>query len=260
MPDQPVASVLSCCLVEGDEAALRRARRLRRKALLLSIAVEAALVAAMLLAPLVATSERPRLRAYIPLPPFRGTTQDPPTQPRHGASDPNKDQRGPTATTTVFLPPRIPTVIDMSNDSTPSAPDISNRPPGTGPSTNGVPGGNERDSNSEAWRRPRPPEPAPVQSIARIRTSDISPALLVHRVDPAYPALLKMVRVEGIVRLHAIIGTDGTIQELELVSGHPILAQAALEAVRQWRYRPTLLNGQPVEVETHITVVFELRR
>jgi len=60
------------------------------------------------------------------------------------------------------------------------------------------------------------------------------------------------------VRLHAIIGKDGTIQQLEVMNGHPLLQQSALDAVRQWRYQPTLLNGEPVEVDTTIDVIFSL--
>jgi protein TonB len=67
-------------------------------------------------------------------------------------------------------------------------------------------------------------------------------------------------RLAGTVVLHAIISRDGHIDALEVVSGSPFFVQAALDAVREWRYRPTLLNGEPVEVETTITVVFQLRR
>ena len=62
------------------------------------------------------------------------------------------------------------------------------------------------------------------------------------------------------MRLHAIIGKDGSVQQLEVLTGHPLLVQAALDAVRQWRYRPTLLNGEPVEVDTTIDVIFSLNQ
>lgn len=83
-------------------------------------------------------------------------------------------------------------------------------------------------------------------------------ASLVHRVEPAYSAVARAARIQGAVRLHAIIGTDGAVQQIEVISGSGILAQAAINAVRQWRYRPTLLNGQPVKVDTEITVNFSL--
>ena len=75
-----------------------------------------------------------------------------------------------------------------------------------------------------------------------------------------YPPLARQTRISGTVRLHAIIGKNGSVQQLEVISGHPLLVQAALDAVRQWRYRPTLLNGEPVEVDTTIDVIFSLNQ
>jgi protein TonB len=79
-----------------------------------------------------------------------------------------------------------------------------------------------------------------------------------NRIQPQYPPLARQARVSGTVKLHAIIAKDGTVQELQVISGHPLLIQAALDAVRQWRYRPTLLNTEPVEVDTTIDVIFTL--
>ena len=79
---------------------------------------------------------------------------------------------------------------------------------------------------------------------------------MVHRVEPVYPFLAIQTRRSGRVELHAIIATDGTIQSLQVVGGDPVFIRSALDAVRQWRYRPTILNGQPVEVETTITVIY----
>jgi protein TonB len=93
----------------------------------------------------------------------------------------------------------------------------------------------------------------------RIRISQgVTAGLLLHKVQPPYPTLAKAARIEGSVILKAIIDREGNIQDLQLVSGHPMLVPAAIEAVRQWRYKPYLLNGQPVEVETTITVIFSL--
>ena len=88
--------------------------------------------------------------------------------------------------------------------------------------------------------------------------SHLSEANLLKRVQPVYPPLARQARVQGTVELRAIISTTGTIENLIVVRGHPLLAAAAIEAVRQWRYRPYLLNNQPVEVETEITVNFLL--
>ncbi len=93
----------------------------------------------------------------------------------------------------------------------------------------------------------------------RVRISQgVTRGLLIHKEEPVYPALARAARVQGDVVLSAVIDTNGQIQNLQLVSGHPMLVPAALAAVKQWRYKPYLLNGQPVEVETTITVIFSL--
>jgi len=93
----------------------------------------------------------------------------------------------------------------------------------------------------------------------RVRISQgVTKGLLIHRVEPSYPPLARAARVQGEVILTAIIDTNGAIKNLQLVSGHPMLVPAAIAAVQQWRYKPYLLNGQPVEVETTITVIFSL--
>lgn len=87
--------------------------------------------------------------------------------------------------------------------------------------------------------------------------SILSEGQLLNRVEPIYPPICKISGIQGEVKLHAIIGRDGRIQSLSAVSGHPLLVRAALEAVEQWRYRPYVLNGATVEVETFITVNFK---
>jgi periplasmic protein TonB len=105
---------------------------------------------------------------------------------------------------------------------------------------------------------PPPPKPRPTGPI-RVG-GNVQAARIVNRVQPVYPPLARQTRISGTVRLHAIISKDGTIQQLEVLSGHPLLQQAALDAVRQWRYQPTLLNGEPVEVDTTIDVIFSLNQ
>jgi protein TonB len=93
----------------------------------------------------------------------------------------------------------------------------------------------------------------------RVRISQgVTKGLLVQKVEPQYPPLARAARVQGDVVLSAVIDTNGQITNLQLVSGHPMLVPAAIAAVKQWRYKPYLLNGQPVEVETTITVIFSL--
>src|SRR5271165_131340 len=88
--------------------------------------------------------------------------------------------------------------------------------------------------------------------------SGVSQGLLISKVQPTYPPLARQARVQGTVVLQALIGKDGSVQNLTVISGHPMLIQAAMDAVKQWRYRPYLLNGEPVLVETTINVNFEL--
>jgi len=102
-----------------------------------------------------------------------------------------------------------------------------------------------------------PPPPKPTQTRIRVG-GNVQAANLVHQVQPLYPQIAKTAHVSGTVVLHAIIAKDGTIQQLEYVSGPPLLMRAAMDAVREWRYHPTLLNGEPVEVDTTIQVVFSL--
>lgn len=129
-----------------------------------------------------------------------------------------------------------------------------------GGSMGGVVGGIIGGVPSAAPPPPPPPEaPKPV-TPQRIRVGgNVSDAKVINRVQPVYPPLAKQARVSGTVRLNAVISREGVIQDLQVVSGHPLLVQAALQAVRQWRYSPTLLNGEPVEVATVIDVNFTLR-
>ncbi len=100
---------------------------------------------------------------------------------------------------------------------------------------------------------------APPPAVAHpLRLSHISEGNLIRKVQPTYPALARSARIQGTVVLQAIISKQGTIENLTVVTGHPMLAPAAIEAVRQWRYRPYILNSEPVEVETQITVNFSL--
>jgi len=135
--------------------------------------------------------------------------------------------------------------------------------------------GDSPDISSAVWLGPKvpvlavqpPAKPSPPTEAIKKESQNrplklsepIVQAQLISRVEPRYPVLAQQTRQEGTVILHAIISRDGRITALEVVSGHPLFVQAALDAVRQWRYHPTILNGEPVEVETTITVIFQLR-
>jgi len=151
----------------------------------------------------------------------------------------------------VGIRPAIPATAEETDSvipggellTTPAGPDIL-------PGMNGRPAG--------------PPEPPPdeikksVEKKPLKMSEPVVEALLISRIEPRYPPLALQIRLQGTVRLQAIISRDGRIMSLEVLSGHPLLVQAALDAVRQWGYRPTLLNGEPVEVETSITVNFRM--
>jgi protein TonB len=91
-------------------------------------------------------------------------------------------------------------------------------------------------------------------------SAGVTDGLLIHRVEPTYPPLAQQARIEGAVVLTALIDKGGNVQRLNVVSGHPLLVPAAIAAVKQWRYKPLLVNGQPIEVETTVTVNFHVRR
>jgi len=138
------------------------------------------------------------------------------------------------------------------------------RPPSNFPVLGGVPGGVPGGTMGgilggavgDASAQPPPPGTAVPM---RIRVGgQVESAKLISQPRPEYPPLARTARVQGVVRLDAIIGKDGTIEDLKVISGHPLLIKAALDAVRQWQYQPTLLNGEPVEVATEIDVNFSL--
>jgi len=242
---------LGSCLVEGDAEQRARQRRIHRRSLAVSIAVQSAIFVAIILLPLFAHPERIALANYVPIPPYSPYRGDrhpqTPTNPR-----PHKPSLSPCFT--------CPTPI------------LTNRPMSSEPTTEGLPeppfDSSDRTSNpggeglvSIPDSRPQPPHTVeePPHKPRRISEPVIA-AVLVHRVEPVYPALPKQIGRGGKVELRAIIATDGTIQSLEIVSGDPLFYQSALDAVRQWRYRPTYLNGQPVEVDTFITVFYTINR
>jgi protein TonB len=99
----------------------------------------------------------------------------------------------------------------------------------------------------------------PKVTLNRVRVSGgVIEGNLMHKVVPPYPGLAKVARIQGTVVLHAIISKQGNVENLSVLSGHPMLVQAALDAVKQWKYKPYYLNGEPVEVETTVTVNFNL--
>lgn len=240
---------LGACLVEGNPEQRRRQRRLRRRALVLSILLETALLALLILLSLFGKTEQVALAITTPIPPYSPYTD---SSPDRGVPHPHRRQR----TACHFcLSPNTPYIIVTHTGRSGERP---NDPPqGLGLGIPGAPGGLIPIPDA---RSPVPPPPVEhhVAQPTVVRRTHLDRAMLIYRVDPIYPALAKQLHKEGRVELHARIATDGSIQSLEVVGGDPMFFQSALEAVRQWRYRPTILNGQPVEIDTHITVIYTM--
>ena len=243
---------LKGCLVEGDPEQRRRERKIRRRALAVSIILQIFVVAALVLLPLLGKSERITYEQKI-LPPYA------PVRAMHSKTGNTQPPGGNKKICIVCFDLRTPltpvkpgetvneTLNDQDGDYVPGA------PPGPG-----VPGGLNLDSSN---RLPDPPGKGPrPEPTKRLKLTSLEPAMLTRRVEPVYPILAKQTGREGRVELRAIIATDGTIQSLEVASGDPLFYQSALAAVREWRYRPTYLNGQAVEIDTHITVIYTLNR
>jgi protein TonB len=152
----------------------------------------------------------------------------------------------------IIAPPAVPLHAAFIDDSKlgPPAPNLPNIDFGPGRGSRDVPYGLGNNIPVVIPARPAATKPLPV--------SDLGEGSLIYRVQPVYPPLARQARIQGSVELRAIISKTGAIENLAVVSGHPMLVKAALEAVRQWRYRPYLLNHEPIEVETDITVNFLL--
>jgi TonB family protein len=242
------------CLVEGNPEQRRREIRNRRRSLAISIALQSAILAALILIPLFGKTERIALgKEFIPMVPYGHR---------------NTQTRGNTRTTTTRKTVRYSRFIFHSptsradvrpagetnqGDTVELDPELNQ--PGDGPSCSWCVDIGGKNNG------PRPPQPVaethPRPQIVHVTTLD--PAMLIHRVEPIYPPLARQVHREGRVELRAIIGTDGTIQSLQIVAGDPLFQLSAREAVEQWRYKPTILNGQPVEIDTYITVIYTMQ-
>lgn len=246
-------------LVEGDPVAASQARRNRVVSLGLSVATQTLLLVAALVVPLVVTAERPRAMLLTPgLPYYNVRAADAqPAGPRAPNERPLRHPI-PRQNGVLFQPPRIPATVADIHDEVGV-----NLPPGVIAIPSGDPRGLVPGLPDVFAPGPQPPLPdlAAKKPSAPVRKSEgVQEALLVHRVTPEYPILARQARIEGKVVLRAIIGRDGTIRDLSVVEGQPLLARAAMQAVQQWRYQPTLLSGEPMEVDTQVTIIFKLQR
>ena len=241
----------------------QRARR--ASATVFSLLFQCSLVCVLLLIPLLFTEVLPRqqMMTFLTAPP-PPPPPPPPAAPEAAsrklvkvASDISNGQ--------LRTPTRIPKKVQIIKEDDAPPPVMA-----TGGVVGGVPGGIPGgqmggviggiiSSTSSLAAVPKL-GPKVVTPIQRVRVSQgVTKGLLTYRIEPSYPTVARDARIHGEVVLTALIDKDGNIENLQIVSGHPLLAPAAINAVKQWRYKPYLLNGQPVEVETTITVNFELR-
>lgn len=245
---------LGRCLVEGDPDSASPGRRSRRKAFGASLVIESFFVVLLVVTPLLTGVAQPQIHRLLP-----------PDLTFFGPWHEHSPVRQVVVSTGAHLPALPNPLLHFA----PPRPIFDAGPtegPGDAPSV-GLPGISGTGTNplGEVATSPRPAEPPhfvppPQEEKRPVKLSaGVVAAQLISRVEPRYPYLAVETRQSGIVVLHAIISRDGGIESLEVVSGSPFFVQAALDAVRQWRYRPTLLDGEPVEVETTITVEFRLR-
>ena len=237
-----------------------RNSRLHRRgpwATLVSFVIQIALVGVLVLIPLIYTEALPKqqLMGYLVAPP-----PPPPPPPPPAAAPVVKVVRPQTEIDNGKLkaPTAIPKRIAMIREE--------ELPPSTGGlgvvGGIGGPGGGQGGVLGGVLGAIAASAPTAVPKAATPKrvpvSAGVTAGLLIRKVQPNYPPLAKQARISGSVVLQAVIGKDGTIQNLRAVSGHPMLIQSAIDAVRQWKYKPYFLNGEPVEVDTQVTVNFTL--
>ncbi len=242
-----------------EDSLLESGGRLRTKrgwTTILSFILQSLLVAILILIPLLYTEALPKqqLMTFLVAPP------PPPPPPPPPAAAPVKAVK--VVQTDIVngqlrTPTKIPEKVQMIKEEEAPPPVMA-----SGGVVGGVPGGVPGGQMGGVIGGIISSTPVAVPKVAtpqRVRVSQgVTQGLLIHKVQPSYPPLARQARIQGSVVLQAVISKDGTIQGLRLVSGHPMLAPAAIDAVKQWRYKPYILNGEPVEVETQSTVNFTL--
>jgi len=225
----------------------------RRAATALSFVVQSLFVGILILIPLLYTEALPRqqLMTFLVAPP----PPPPPPPPAAAAAVAKvvKAVQSEMINGHLRTPTRIPEKVQMIKED--EAPPLM-------ASTGGVVGGVGGGTIGGVLGGIIGSTPTAVPKVAapqRVKVSQgVSEGMLIHKVTPAYPPLARQARISGTVVLQAVISKTGAIENLTLKQGHPMLSPAAIEAVRQWKYKPYFLNGEPVEVETVITVNFTL--
>jgi protein TonB len=239
-----------------EDSLIESGNKLKTKRLgttILSFLLQVGLIGILILIPLIYTDALPKgnLMTFLVAPP----PPPPPPPPPAAAAVKVVKIQSEVINGQLRTPTKIPSKVQMIKEEE-APPDMGGGVPGgvpggiPGGSTGGVMGGILSSANAAIPK---------VATPQRVRVSTgVATGLLIKRVTPNYPQLAKQARIQGHVILQAEISKDGTIQNLQLISGHPMLAPAAIEAVKQWRYKPYLLNGEPVAVETQVDVNFSL--
>lgn len=211
-----------------------------------SVLIQSAILGTILLIPLIYTQTLPSamINTFLVAPP----PPAPPPPPQQAVV--KQVQPKTFAVNRMVAPTVIPKQVEIAKDEAPPSVATSD--------TAGVPGGTG-DVLGGIGTGVAPPPPPPAATPNRIKVGgDVQSASLLKQVTPDYPGIAKSAHVSGTVTLHAIISKDGSIEKLEYVSGPALLMTSAMSAVKEWKYRPTMLNGQPVEVDTTVQVVFSL--
>jgi len=240
-----------------EQSILVQKRTSKPWSILLSLAAELAGIGLLVVAPLIWAQRLPgfavtKIAVWIPLAPT------PAPEPVHPATSPGpRTKPSPFAHPNPLVAPAVvPDRVNAFNDPPPQI-------------TGGEPFSSGRESRigiSGVGNTPGPPAPvrhtveqAQASQTIRLHVSHLESAKVLYQAKPVYPALARATHTSGTVHLMGVIATDGTIQSLHVLSGSPLLVKAAVDAVRQWRYQPTVLNGQAVEVEAPIDVTFTLQ-
>jgi len=214
-----------------------------------SVVLQIGIIGFMVLLPLLFTDALPNLTASMSLvaPP------PPPPPPPPAEVHIVKQVQTDIVNGQLRTPTKIPKKVEMIKEE--EAP-----PPMSAGVVGGVPGGVPGGSMGGVMGSIISTNAAvPKVAVQRIRVSSgVTSGLLIRKVEPNYPPIAKTARVQGTVILAAVIGKDGSIENLHVVSGHPLLTTAAMDAVKQWKYKPYILNGEPVEVDTQVEVHFTL--
>src|SRR5262245_32193310 len=250
--------MLEDCLVESRRSVQKR----KPFTFAFATILHCSIVGLLVLAPLIQLQVMPQVRGNPPLPPFRM-----PSGPRFIETKPIRsgNRTGSAIRSSTLTSPRvIPTTIAHGADIPEPEPiglGIAHSFGPGGPFTipGFAPGFDPPPPPPPVPAPPPPPPPPPPPVILRnpIRVSGgVQQANLIYQLTPTYPPLARTARVQGVVVIEAVITKEGAVGTVRLIYGHPLLVQSALDAVRQWRYRPTTLNGEAVEVITTITVNF----